>query len=510
MRPNDADQPWRVAEFWSSADPRRKVLMIAVGNAEIEAWGKRGDFVRWMGPCLPQASAQPEAKAAPAQADERDALADLRKAVQDGVSDEWLLGFVRQYPFPAASAMDGPALNPLAEALKFQHHKAAPAMGEELPPPAAWRYQPKDGLKHPAYTEREAQALAYDAQPVALFTADQLRACMALRHPGAEHPDDSAVDRFAAAMKGKMAASRAKGRGGWDDPEQCPANRLRAMMRAHIGKGDPVDVGNFCMMLWNRNETTAMQTDLTGTNLFANNGQEPDWTAYEAAEAAAPAMGEELPLSDEDAKIIATFERHIDKDLDTSPGVTSYWIKQSEVVEAVRACMALRQPGAVARKVIPHEDIEDGELASWSHAEKHAAIGWNDCLDAIAATAPVSQPAAQEPIYSYCMKLVDGTYDNWRDCSREHFEHVQKWPGNGFKVRTLYTAPQPLSAPAGSEQYLAVKRQARNQVTIDGHLNAALDAIMRSDSPDGKFCILGALVDQAIDAALAAQQEQGK
>lgn len=49
MIPNDADQPWRVAEFWSSADPRRKVLMIAVGDAEIEAWGKRGDFCRWMG-----------------------------------------------------------------------------------------------------------------------------------------------------------------------------------------------------------------------------------------------------------------------------------------------------------------------------------------------------------------------------------------------------------------------------------------------------------------------------
>jgi hypothetical protein len=48
MRPNDADQPWRVAEFRSSSDPRRKVLMIAVGDAEIEAWGKRGDFCRWM------------------------------------------------------------------------------------------------------------------------------------------------------------------------------------------------------------------------------------------------------------------------------------------------------------------------------------------------------------------------------------------------------------------------------------------------------------------------------
>jgi hypothetical protein len=31
------------------------------------------------------------------------------------------------------------------------------------------------------------------------------------------HKDDIAVDRFAAAMKAKLAAARAKGRDGWDD-----------------------------------------------------------------------------------------------------------------------------------------------------------------------------------------------------------------------------------------------------------------------------------------------------
>lgn len=38
-------------------------------------------------------------------------------------------------------------------------------------PPVAWRYRPNDGLKHPAYTEREAQALAYDPSPVPLYAA---------------------------------------------------------------------------------------------------------------------------------------------------------------------------------------------------------------------------------------------------------------------------------------------------------------------------------------------------
>lgn len=38
------------------------------------------------------------------------------------------------------------------------------------PEPVVWKYQPNDGLNRPAYTEREAQALAYDAAPVALYT----------------------------------------------------------------------------------------------------------------------------------------------------------------------------------------------------------------------------------------------------------------------------------------------------------------------------------------------------
>jgi hypothetical protein len=73
-------------------------------------------------------------------------------------------------------------------------------------------------------------------------------------HPEPEnwHPDDAAVDAFATALKAKLAASRAKGRGGWDDPHFCTNEDLSIMLRVHVGKGDPVDVANFCMMLWNR------------------------------------------------------------------------------------------------------------------------------------------------------------------------------------------------------------------------------------------------------------------
>ena len=66
------------------------------------------------------------------------------------------------------------------------------------------------------------------------------------------HPDDSAVDRFAEAMRDKMEESREKGRSGWDSPFQCSPYRLATRLIDHIAKGDPVDIGNFAMMLFNR------------------------------------------------------------------------------------------------------------------------------------------------------------------------------------------------------------------------------------------------------------------
>lgn len=68
----------------------------------------------------------------------------------------------------------------------------------------------------------------------------------------AQHPDDAAVDRFADAMKAKLAAARSKGRGGWDDPAQCSVEHLAHLLVKHVSKGDPVDVANFSMMLHQR------------------------------------------------------------------------------------------------------------------------------------------------------------------------------------------------------------------------------------------------------------------
>lgn len=46
--PGSPVPPWRVGEFKSSADPRKLVLLVAVGNEEIGEYGAHHNFVRWM------------------------------------------------------------------------------------------------------------------------------------------------------------------------------------------------------------------------------------------------------------------------------------------------------------------------------------------------------------------------------------------------------------------------------------------------------------------------------
>ena len=84
-------------------------------------------------------------------------------------------------------------------------------------------------------------------------TIDAIERLKGILHGGYEyHSDDAAVDAFAWAMRDKMEESREKGRSGWDSPFQCSPERLAEMLIDHISKGDPVDVGNFAMMLFNR------------------------------------------------------------------------------------------------------------------------------------------------------------------------------------------------------------------------------------------------------------------
>lgn len=70
-----------------------------------------------------------------------------------------------------------------------------------------------------------------------------------------QHPDDLAVDRFAAAMKAKLAASRAKGRSGWNNTNDPTDLQLAEALVEHMTKGNAgtfEDVANFCMFLHQR------------------------------------------------------------------------------------------------------------------------------------------------------------------------------------------------------------------------------------------------------------------
>lgn len=61
-----------------------------------------------------------------------------------------------------------------------------------------------------------------------------------------EVSDELLMEVFFKKMLRKMDQSKARGRSGW---EACSQERLTAMLRGHVEKGDPVDVANFCFML---------------------------------------------------------------------------------------------------------------------------------------------------------------------------------------------------------------------------------------------------------------------
>ena len=93
----------------------------------------------------------------------------------------------------------------------------------------------------------------------------------------AQIEDDRAIDAFAIAMSIKMDKCRAKGRGGW---QTCSNDDLWAMLREHVEKGDPVDVGNLAMMLFNRAEGSTALRDVFADLADERYGQ---WLPIETA-----------------------------------------------------------------------------------------------------------------------------------------------------------------------------------------------------------------------------------
>jgi|GEM_PF-3501180 len=89
------------------------------------------------------------------------------------------------------------------------------------------------------------------------------------RQAVAQHPDDEAVDQFAALLKTKLSKARAKGRSGWRDPS-WPAADINAQLQAHQAKGDPLDVAAYAMFLALRGEATTARQAVALTEAAAD------------------------------------------------------------------------------------------------------------------------------------------------------------------------------------------------------------------------------------------------
>lgn len=84
---------------------------------------------------------------------------------------------------------------------------------------------------------------------------EALSALEAERGDGPNHLDYLAVDHFAEAMKEKLAKKRNDGKSGWQYVDVCSTEFLSESLHRHVSKGDPIDVANFCMMLFTRGDT---------------------------------------------------------------------------------------------------------------------------------------------------------------------------------------------------------------------------------------------------------------
>lgn len=129
----------------------------------------------------------------------------------------------------------------------------------------------------------------------AAFEGWAARACVATppvpptQQASEQHPDDTAVDAFAAAMKAKLARAREKGRGGW---QEADAGVLSGMLRHHVEKGDPRDVANFCMFLWSLGHGIA-----PAPQQASEQGQQP--TDTQARSLALKANGDDMMVNGE-------------------------------------------------------------------------------------------------------------------------------------------------------------------------------------------------------------------
>lgn len=73
-----------------------------------------------------------------------------------------------------------------------------------------------------------------------------------------EAQDNDLIDRFAAALKDKLAVARARGKDGWAQTDW--RRSCQQQLIDHLAKGDPRDVANYCAFLWHHGWPTVAPT----------------------------------------------------------------------------------------------------------------------------------------------------------------------------------------------------------------------------------------------------------
>lgn len=201
--------------------------------------------------------------------------------------------------------------------------------------------------------------------------------------PAPPHPDDVAVDRFARALKLKLAAARDKGRDGWSNDEPGMQQRLSDMLRMHVEKGDPRDVANFCMFLHQRGEgispadqapaaTTQTVRPAYGRYAIAcicGAVEKDDCTCIQAAQSDAPRPSMQFTLGQ--AETLLAFFGGSNGDMTVEYFPANHWPDSPEAPAGLYVyCTEYPEEGA---QWLGREDNSDEIEPTWQHIPAESA-----------------------------------------------------------------------------------------------------------------------------------------
>jgi hypothetical protein len=235
----------------------------------------------------------------------------------------------------------------------------------------------------------------------------------------------------------------------------------------------------------------------------------------------APAMGEELPHQQNMELVVARLE-HIAGGFSENPREDA-----AQALVCARACVALRQPGAVEVGALPKAISTDKRfmdaLDSYSDAcgreERNSDNRIQLRLEIFAAAeawratpaAPVSQPAAQEQDWLNMIVRDVAELDYSSDTVMDEEMIIIK-EEDLRRILERHTAPPPLSSPAGSEQEGDTKRLDYLEtmvVNVRTNLRYGSRDLFWATPSDDDGDIGPSNIRAQIDAALVAQQKNG-